>query len=114
VTEPCDTTPLMKQARRDGRPAGISQTGTGNAGVVHESPVGCFVNSSRLVVIAGSNTGSVSATEPGASKPALPARQSNTRLRCQSISYGVQMTVVDAGAVAIMAPLVWWRAEFSR
>ena len=84
------------------------------AGVARESPVGRFVNSSRCVVIAGSNTGSVSATEPGASKPALPARQSNTKLRCQSISYGVRMTVVDAGAVTIMAPLEWCSAEFGR
>ena len=36
--------------------------------------------------------------ETGVSKPALPARQSNTKLRCQSISYGVRMTVVDVGA----------------
>lgn len=56
------------------------------------------MDSSRCVIIAGGNPGSVSATETGASKPALPARQSNTKLRCQSISYGVRMTVVEAGA----------------
>ena len=37
-------------------------------------------------------------TEIGVSKPALPARQSNMKLRCQSISYGVRITVVDVGA----------------
>jgi hypothetical protein len=56
------------------------------------------VDRSRCVIVAGSNTGSVSATETGASKPALPARQSNTKVRCQSISYGVRMTVVETGA----------------
>ena len=62
------------------------------------APAGRFVDGSRYVVIAGSNAVSESATETGASKPALPARQSNTKLRCQSISYGVRMTVVDVGA----------------
>ena len=36
--------------------------------------------------------------ETAVSRPALPAKQSNTKLRCQSISYGVRMTVVDVGA----------------
>ena len=60
--------------------------------------MGRLVIGSRYVVIAGSNMGSVSATETGASKPALPARQSNTKLRCQSMIYGVRITVVEAGA----------------
>jgi hypothetical protein len=68
------------------------------AGVAREPLAGRFVDRSRCVIIAGSNTGSVSATETGASKPALPARKSNTKLRCQSISYGIRMTVVEVGA----------------
>ena len=72
-----------------------------------------LVDSSRLMVMAGSNTGSVSATEPDASKPALPARQSNTKLRCQFISYGVRMTVVCVEQ-GTMAPLGWSGDEFGR
>jgi hypothetical protein len=55
------------------------------------------VSGRRFVVTAGINAASESATETGVSKPALPARQSNTKLRCQSISYGVRMSVADAG-----------------
>src|SRR4051794_5067445 len=77
-------------------------TGTGNsrmvgAGVARESPTGSFVSGSRCVITTGSNAVSES-SEMGVSKPALPAKQSNTQLRCQSISYGVRMTVVDVGA----------------
>lgn len=66
-------------------------------GVAREAPAGRFVDGSKCVITTGINAVSES-TEIGASKPALPARQSNTKLRCQSISYGVRMTVVDVGA----------------
>jgi hypothetical protein len=65
--------------------------------VAQESPVGRFVSGGRRVIIA-SEAVSESVTETGASKPALPARQSNTKLRCQSIGYGERITVVDVGA----------------
>ena len=63
------------------------------AGVAREAPAGRFVDGSKCVITTGINAVSES-TEIGASKPALPARQSNTKLRCQSISYGA----VDDGA----------------
>ena len=67
------------------------------AGVAREAPAGRFVDGSKCVITTGINAVSES-TEIGVSKPALPARQSNPKLRCQSISYGVRMTVVDVGA----------------
>ncbi len=65
--------------------------------MAQESPVERFVSGSRCVITTGSNAVSES-SDMGASKPALPARQSNTKLRCESINYGVRMTVVDVGA----------------
>ena len=62
----------------------------------------------KCVITTGINAVSES-TEIGASKPALPARQSNTKLRCQSISYGVRMTVVDVGLPERASPLSWRR-----
>jgi hypothetical protein len=74
--------------------------------VARESPIVRFVNGRKCVVIAGINMVSVSATEPCASKPALPAKQSNTKGCCQSMFYGVRITVVEAGAAGAGVTMV--------
>ncbi len=80
------------------------------AGVAREAPAGRFVDGSKCVITTGINAVSES-NAIGASKPALPAKQSNTKLRCQSISYGVRITVVDVGAGEQASPLSWRHVE---